>query len=58
MKMTSNETSFSLLKSIIAEDIDAYKVCYTINFLGSWVSDFVGNSRAQKKTRHRQSKRT
>ena len=32
MKMTSNETSFTLLKSIIAEYVDAYKVRSTIFF--------------------------
>ena len=46
--MTSNETSFALLKSIIAEDVDAYEVRSTINFPGSRVSDSAGNLRAQK----------
>ena len=48
MKMTSNETSFDLLKSIIAEDVDAYEVRSTIYFLGYQVSDFAENLRAQK----------
>ena len=47
-KMTSNETSFALLKSIIAEDVYAYEVNSTINLSGSQVSDYSGNSRAQK----------
>ena len=46
--MTSNETSFALLKSIIAEDVYAYEVNSTINLSGSQVSDYSGNSRAQK----------
>ena len=46
--MTSNDTSFDLLKSIIAEYVDAYEVRSAINFPGSRVSDFSGNSRAQK----------
>ena len=46
--MTSNETSFALLKSIIAEDFDAYEVHSKIHFPGSWVSYFAGNSCAQK----------
>ena len=48
MKMTSNETSFALLKSIIAEDVGAYEVRSTINFPVSRVSYFSGNSRARK----------
>ena len=48
MKITSNETSFALLKSIIAEDFDAYEVISTINFSGYRVSDFAGKSRARK----------
>ena len=48
MKMTSNETSFALLKSIIAEDVDAYEVRSTKNFLGSRVSYFSVNSSARK----------
>ena len=46
--MTSNETSFALLKSNIAEDVDAYKVHSTINFLGSQVFDITGNSCTRK----------
>ena len=48
MKITSDETSFALLKSIIAEGVDAYEVRSTINFLGSRVSYFAGNLHAQK----------
>ena len=48
MKMTSDETYFALLKSIIAEDIDEYEVRSTINFMGSWISYFAGNLRARK----------
>ena len=40
MKMTSNETSFAIIKSIIAEDIDAYEVSSMINFPGYRVSIF------------------
>ena len=46
--MTSNETSFALFKSIIAENIDAYELWSTINFPGSRVSDFAVNLCAQK----------
>ena len=46
--MTSIETSFALLKSIISEYVDAYKVRSTINLPGSRVSDFPGNLRARK----------
>ena len=40
MTMTFNDTSSVLLKSIIAEDVDAYLLRFTINFLGSRVSGF------------------
>ena len=46
--MTYNETSFALLNSIIAEDVDAYKVRSTIKFPGSQVAYFAGNLHAQK----------
>ena len=48
MKMDFNETSFSLLKSIIAKGVDVYEVRSTIAFTVSWVSDLAGNSCAQK----------
>ena len=48
MKMTYNETSFVLPKSIIAYDVDAYGVRSMINSRGYWVSHFAGSSRAQK----------
>ena len=48
MKMTFNETSFNLLKSIIEEDVDAYEVDSTINITGSRFLYLAGNSRAQK----------
>ena len=48
MKMTSDETSFALLKSSITEYVDANKVRSKINFLGSRVFDFSVKSRARK----------
>ena len=48
MKMTLNYTSFALLKSIIAEDVDTYELSSTINFPVSWVLYFTSNLRARK----------
>ena len=49
MEMTPNETSYALLKSVIAEGVDAYEVRFMIHFPGSRVSDFAGNLYAQKR---------
>ena len=48
IKMTSNETYFALLKSIIEDDVYAYEVHSTINLRHSQVSYFVGKFHAQK----------
>ena len=53
MKINSNETSFALLKSIIEEDIDAYKVLSTIIFQDSRV--FKETRAHENSTRHRKS---